>query len=133
MNIIANILDAIDGVTGSNERNGTHTFTVSAPLCIPIRSLWTALYRVGIRGSFAEMPSVVTFQTARITVSKKQAKYASLLLWKQAAVWPEGLNIKNDPWRKQSRSAVVRNGYRMPIPWTDNGKPWTQPGCKKPR
>lgn len=135
MNIIADILNAIDGATGTNQHNGTHTFTVAAPLCIPIRELWSAMYGVGIRGKFQEMPSVLTFQTARITVSNRQAKYASLLLWKQAMVWPEGLNIKNDPWRKKSLAAIGRNGYKMPEPWKDKSKPWKQTGCKtqKPR
>lgn len=122
------ILSAIDAVTGSDD---IHTFTVSAPLCIPIRELWTALHRVGIRGDFVVLPSLSTHQTARMTVSRKQVKYASLLLWKQAAVWESGLNIKNDPWRRKSQNAVMRNGYAMPKPWRDNGKPWKQKGCKK--
>lgn len=133
MNIIADILNAIDGVTGSNERNGTHTFTIAAPMCVPIRHLWTALHNVGIRGKWQPIPSVLTFQTVRLTVSKKQAKYASLLLWKQACVWEEGLNIRNDPWRSKSLTAIGRNGWKMPTPWKDKDREWRQPSCKKPR
>lgn len=133
MDIIESILDAVDVVTSRNERSGTHTFTVSAPLCMPIRGVYDELYAVGIRGKWQPYTDIRYPQAARLTVSQKQAKYASLLLWKLSGQWPEGLRIDSDPHKRKSLAAIRRNGWKMPTPWKDKDKPWAQAGCPQSR
>jgi hypothetical protein len=134
------ILNAIDAITGDKRHNAptkrtrpTVTFSVSAPLCMPIRGVYDELYAVGIRGKWQPTVDVRYPQAASLTVTHKQAEYASLLLWKLSGQWPEGLRIDGDPHKRKSLAAIQRNGWKMPIPWRDRGKEWTQTGCTKTR
>lgn len=133
------ILSAIDAVTGGNDaRVKRVTITVAAPLCMPIRGVYDELYKVGIRGEWKPYIDVRYPQAAKLTVSKTvdkrgQSEYASLLLWKLSGQWPEGLHIHGDPHKRKSLAYIKRNGWKMPTPWKDKDKPWTQRGCTKTR
>jgi hypothetical protein len=134
------ILSAIDKLTGDKRHNAptkrtapTVTLHVSAPLCMPIRGIYDELYAVGIRGKWKDTVDVLYPQSASLTVTHKQSEYASLLLWKLSGQWPEGLRIDGDPHKRKSLAAIQRNGWKMPTPWKDRGKEWTQRGCTKTR
>jgi hypothetical protein len=136
------MLDWLDSLFGAKQskRNvkalkqneGTHTFLMSAPLCSPIRRIYTGLYARGVRPTHWQWMDVqdkhpkteelVTVgQMLTLTVSNKQANWTEYLLRHLQQQDREGFEIHSKTIDVRNQFHARRRNGKMPTPWIAQG------------